>query len=225
MAAMSGEVGYYEVLGVDPTASAEDIRRAYMQLARALHPDKNDSAEAHETLAKVGEAWSVLKNKQLRKIYDRDGKDGLPDEVYSSDEDDDDDEVDDDDDEEDGPLQDEGDGTQNLASFFSVGGAQARSTPRGPTDPQNARGGFAHATAIPGAESGDTTSNAIDHHVALQIADAVAESIRRTEKSAAARYQRALSSLLRAMNATLSLERADEMASEAWRQASPSDAT
>jgi curved DNA-binding protein CbpA len=59
-----------------------------MQLARALHPDKNSSQEAQTKLQAINEAWAVLKNKSTRTLYDRDGKEGLPDSIISTDDED-----------------------------------------------------------------------------------------------------------------------------------------
>ena len=121
---------YYRILGVEPTASAETIRKMYMKLARSLHPDKTDSAEAHVKLQAVGEAWAVLKSQHLRRIYDREGKEGLPDEAEStegeSDDDDDDDDNDDDDDDDDDSGDDD-DSVQlprvgSMDAFFAAAG-------------------------------------------------------------------------------------------------------
>ena len=60
----------YERLGVEPSASEAEIRRAYLSLARKLHPDRGAGPEAEATLARIGEAWAVLKNRRLRKVYD-----------------------------------------------------------------------------------------------------------------------------------------------------------
>ena len=66
---------YYKTLGVDRSASADEIKRAYRKLANKYHPDKNkDSPDASEKFAKVGEAYEVLSNKENRAKYDRLGK-------------------------------------------------------------------------------------------------------------------------------------------------------
>ena len=51
---------YYSILGVVPTATAKEIRTKYMQLARALHPDKNSSQEAQTKLQAINEAWASV---------------------------------------------------------------------------------------------------------------------------------------------------------------------
>ena len=71
---------YYDVLGVAPDASAGEIRRQYYVLARKLHPDKNlGDPEAKERFQKIGEAYQVLSDDNLRAKYDARGKDGLGD--------------------------------------------------------------------------------------------------------------------------------------------------
>lgn len=64
---------YYEVLGVTPGASAEEIRQAYRQRARAVHPDlhPNRRAWATEQFQRVNEAYDVLRHSGLRRDYDR----------------------------------------------------------------------------------------------------------------------------------------------------------
>jgi curved DNA-binding protein len=64
---------YYDVLGVDRNASAEDIRRAYRKLARENHPDVNKDPEAEERFHEIGEAYEVLKDPEKRERYDRFG--------------------------------------------------------------------------------------------------------------------------------------------------------
>lgn len=66
---------YYKTLGVDRSASADEIKRAYRKLANKYHPDKNkDDNKAPEMFAKVGEAYEVLSNKENRAKYDRLGE-------------------------------------------------------------------------------------------------------------------------------------------------------
>jgi len=59
----------YEVLGVEPTASDAEIRRAYVALARRFHPDANPAGE--ERMRAVNEAWAVLGDRARRRDYDR----------------------------------------------------------------------------------------------------------------------------------------------------------
>ena len=70
---------YYEVLGVQKTASADDIRRAYRKLAKEHHPDVNpdNKEEAEAKFKEVGEAYNVLSDEQKRARYDRFGPEGV----------------------------------------------------------------------------------------------------------------------------------------------------
>ena len=64
---------YYEVLGVDRDADAKTIKRAFLKLARKLHPDVSDEPDAEEKFKEVNEAYSVLSDDQKRSNYDRYG--------------------------------------------------------------------------------------------------------------------------------------------------------
>ncbi|KAM4724052.1 uncharacterized protein FYW61_014633 [Anableps anableps] len=64
--------GYYDILGVPPTASQAQIKTAYYKQSFAYHPDRNSgSEEATERFSEISEAYTVLGNKGLRKKYDR----------------------------------------------------------------------------------------------------------------------------------------------------------
>ncbi len=72
------EVDYYEVLGIERTASEKEIATAYRKAAMKYHPDRNPGDE--EAVAKFklcAEAFEVLNDKEKRSIYDRYGKAGL----------------------------------------------------------------------------------------------------------------------------------------------------
>ncbi|KAL0600089.1 DnaJ-like protein subfamily B member 8 [Plecturocebus cupreus] len=68
---------YYEVLGVQATASQEDIKKAYRKLALRWHPDKNpnNKEEAEKKFKQVSEAYEVLSDSKKRSLYDRVGCD------------------------------------------------------------------------------------------------------------------------------------------------------
>ena len=70
---------YYSVLGLDKNASTEDIKRSFKKLAKRWHPDKNpnNAEEATRKFKEVSEAYKVLLDEEKRRIYDREGKDGL----------------------------------------------------------------------------------------------------------------------------------------------------
>ncbi len=69
-------IDYYKVLGVDKTASDEEIKKAFRKLARKYHPDLNPNDKAAEKKFKeINEANEVLSNPESRKKYDKYGKD------------------------------------------------------------------------------------------------------------------------------------------------------
>ncbi len=61
---------YYDVLGVRKDASAEEIKKAYRELALKYHPDRNKSKEAEATFKGINEAYAVLGNEEKRRRYD-----------------------------------------------------------------------------------------------------------------------------------------------------------
>ena len=71
---------FYKVLGVSRDASPEEIKKAYRQLAKELHPDRNpDNKEAEERFKDVSGAYSVISDEEKRKLYDEFGEMGLRD--------------------------------------------------------------------------------------------------------------------------------------------------
>jgi len=64
----------YRILGVARNASDKDIRKAYYQLARKFHPDKNKSSKSSaEIFKKVGEAYSILSDAEKKRNFDTTG--------------------------------------------------------------------------------------------------------------------------------------------------------
>jgi len=61
---------YYEVLGVSPQASANEIRRVFRELALRFHPDHNSNPEANEVFSRIHKAYQVLTNRDARARYD-----------------------------------------------------------------------------------------------------------------------------------------------------------
>ena len=69
---------YYEVLGVDKSASADDIKKAYRKLAVKYHPDKNPGDKAaEEKFKEAAEAYSVLSDADKKARYDQFGHSGV----------------------------------------------------------------------------------------------------------------------------------------------------
>lgn len=69
---------YYEVLGVDKSASADDIKKAYRKMAIKYHPDKNPGdKEAEEKFKEAAEAYSVLSDADKKARYDQFGHSGV----------------------------------------------------------------------------------------------------------------------------------------------------
>jgi molecular chaperone DnaJ len=73
----TAERDLYELLGVSRDASDGDIKKAFRRLARQLHPDVSEEADAEERFREVSEAYEVLSNSETRQLYDRFGHAGL----------------------------------------------------------------------------------------------------------------------------------------------------
>ena len=68
---MGTEKTHYQVLGVSAGASIDEIRRAYRELMRAIHPDVNEnSTDGSQRMTEINLAWKTLSSPQLRRAYD-----------------------------------------------------------------------------------------------------------------------------------------------------------
>jgi len=68
---------YYKILGVQKSASDEEIKKAYRKMALKYHPDKNKSPGAEEKFKEIAEAYDVLSDPEKRKMFDQFGEEGL----------------------------------------------------------------------------------------------------------------------------------------------------
>jgi len=82
---MVKETKFYDLLGVSPTASEDDIKRAYRKLAFKYHPDKNKDADAPEKFKALSVAYEVLSDAEKRKRYDQYGEKGVDQESMGAD--------------------------------------------------------------------------------------------------------------------------------------------
>ena len=75
---MAEKRDYYEVLGVEKSADADTIKKAYRKAAIKYHPDKNPGdKEAEDKFKEAAEAYDVLSNDEKRARYDRFGHAGM----------------------------------------------------------------------------------------------------------------------------------------------------
>lgn len=74
---MAEKRDYYEILGVSKTASSDEIKSAFRNLARQYHPDVNSDADAEEKFKEINEAFAVLNDPEKRAAYDRYGHAGV----------------------------------------------------------------------------------------------------------------------------------------------------
>jgi molecular chaperone DnaJ len=78
VSAMEAKRDYYEILGIEKSADAAALKKAYRRLAKKYHPDTNPgNAEAERKFREATEAYNVLSDPEKRKLYDRYGHAGL----------------------------------------------------------------------------------------------------------------------------------------------------
>ncbi|CAG5044076.1 unnamed protein product [Parnassius apollo] len=62
---------HYDVLGITPKATQSDIKSAYYELSKVYHPDKSNDEKAEKKFRAITEAYKVLGNVKLKKMYDK----------------------------------------------------------------------------------------------------------------------------------------------------------
>jgi molecular chaperone DnaJ len=74
---LASKLDYYDVLGVGPEASQDEIKRAFRKLAFKYHPDRNKMPNAEEKFKEASEAYAILSDPEKRRQYDARGFEGI----------------------------------------------------------------------------------------------------------------------------------------------------
>jgi len=64
----------YEILGVRPNATQDEIRKAFRRKSSHYHPDRNKSSDANEKMAEINRAYEILSDPEKRDRYDKEGE-------------------------------------------------------------------------------------------------------------------------------------------------------
>lgn len=62
---------YYEILGVKKTATPQEIKKRYRELAKKFHPDRTKNEETKEAMSEINKAYEILSNQELKAKYDK----------------------------------------------------------------------------------------------------------------------------------------------------------